>query len=305
VALGKDTNLHIRRTHFQVVPADSRIVYAAQGEGFDAYVADLARPPKMSKEIHWLANYVMLSRATSLDAVLITRLCTREELTIGAPEFLKKEVDRLLVMERNSRAALRRRLQLVEPHLAPDTREILQDLFMNEQVGSLILGPTSSSKIDDTQPVKRRRLTGKTAPPLGARGTITQSRGQGIAPSFLDVVRNSGTPAVKQTRNATASTGDENLRPKQGSSLATSTDMHVASPPLDLRSSLRSGVVNPPPALPSSTSIEISARTLNVRGPEAQLLVNASRIDESRDVARGTPRSGVGDETGWIIETPG
>ena len=46
--LGKADKLHVRRTHFQVVPADVRIVYAAQGESFPACVADLARPPGMS-----------------------------------------------------------------------------------------------------------------------------------------------------------------------------------------------------------------------------------------------------------------
>ena len=66
MTLGKDEKLHIRRTHFQVVPADARIVYAARGESFDAYLPDLARLPGMSNEVHWLANYVMLSRGTSL-----------------------------------------------------------------------------------------------------------------------------------------------------------------------------------------------------------------------------------------------
>ena len=74
--IGKDDKLHIRRTHFQVVPADTRIVYSAQGESFPARLVDLAKPPGMGRGVHWLANYVMLSRATSLDALLILQLCT-------------------------------------------------------------------------------------------------------------------------------------------------------------------------------------------------------------------------------------
>ena len=66
--------MHTRRTHFQVVPANARIVYAEQREGFDAHLPDLARPPGMSEEVHWLANYVVLSRGTSTDAMLIMRL---------------------------------------------------------------------------------------------------------------------------------------------------------------------------------------------------------------------------------------
>ena len=77
------------------MPADARIVYAAQGESFPAYVADLARPPGMSKEVNWLANYAMLPRGTSLESLRILRLCAREELTTGAPAFLRDEVPRL------------------------------------------------------------------------------------------------------------------------------------------------------------------------------------------------------------------
>ena len=97
---GDDEKLHTRRTHFQVVPADARIVNAAQGEGFDGYLPDLDGPPRLLKEVHWLANYVMLSRGTSLDAMLIVRFCSREELTTGAPAFLLAEVDRLSELER-------------------------------------------------------------------------------------------------------------------------------------------------------------------------------------------------------------
>ena len=69
--------VNVRRTHFQVVPADTRIVYAAQGEGFDACVVDMARPPRMGTAVFWLSLYVMLSRATSLTGLLILRLCSR------------------------------------------------------------------------------------------------------------------------------------------------------------------------------------------------------------------------------------
>ena len=89
VLVGQRDAVAIRRTHFQVAPADTRIVYAAQGEGYKAYVADLARPPGMSPGVHWLANYVILSRGVSLDALLIVRLRSREELTTGAPAFLR------------------------------------------------------------------------------------------------------------------------------------------------------------------------------------------------------------------------
>jgi len=52
VLVGQRDAVASRGTHFQVVPADTRIVYAAQGEGYKAYVADLARPPRMSAGVH-------------------------------------------------------------------------------------------------------------------------------------------------------------------------------------------------------------------------------------------------------------
>eukprot|EP00973_Karenia_brevis_P042010 5816312-Karenia_brevis.AAC.1 len=74
-------SVQVRRTQFSVAPASSRIVYNAQGEGFDAIIVDLARPPSMSAEVHWLACYVMLSRARSLEGLLILRLASRSELS--------------------------------------------------------------------------------------------------------------------------------------------------------------------------------------------------------------------------------
>ena len=63
----KDHYISVRRSGFSVMPADTRIVYEAQGETFEAVVADMERPPRMDPTTHWLACYVMLSRARSLE----------------------------------------------------------------------------------------------------------------------------------------------------------------------------------------------------------------------------------------------
>ena len=47
-----DRYIYVRRIQFPVAPADARIVYAAQGETFDAVVADMQRPPRMEPGIH-------------------------------------------------------------------------------------------------------------------------------------------------------------------------------------------------------------------------------------------------------------
>ena len=44
--LGEGQNLDVRRTQFEVLPADARIVYSAQGEGFDATIADMEKHPE-------------------------------------------------------------------------------------------------------------------------------------------------------------------------------------------------------------------------------------------------------------------
>ena len=158
LSVGKADKLHVRRTHFQIVPADTRIVYAAQGESFPAYLADLARPPGMSKEVHWLANYVMLSRATSLESLLILRLCARDELTTGAPALLRDEVARLEELQQTSWAALQRRLTEVLPRLAPETRAVIEDLFSPADMGRLVVEGGKSDAAIPQEPVRRLRV---------------------------------------------------------------------------------------------------------------------------------------------------
>ena len=88
------------------------------------------------RDIHWLANYVMLSRATSLDALLILRLCTRDELTAGAPRFLLKEVDRLLAVEKKSWAKLQKCLERLLPDLSVESQEVIRELFQDGDTGA-------------------------------------------------------------------------------------------------------------------------------------------------------------------------
>ena len=116
----------------------------------------------MTKEVHWLANYVMLSRATSLESLLILRLCARDELTTGAPVFLRDEVARLEGLEQISWAALRRRLTEVLPRLAPETRAVVEDLFTPADMGRLVVQGGKSDAAIPQKPV--RRLREKTDP---------------------------------------------------------------------------------------------------------------------------------------------
>ena len=63
--------ISVRRTSFLVTPADTITVYAAQGNTYDAMIADMQRPPSLELSKHWLACYVMLSRARTIDGFLV------------------------------------------------------------------------------------------------------------------------------------------------------------------------------------------------------------------------------------------
>ena len=95
----EEQTFQVRRTTFQVVPADTIIVYGAQGGTFDAAIVDMKKPPRMSPSTHWLACYVMLSRPRSLEGLLILRRAERSELEQRPPEFLQKELARLATAE--------------------------------------------------------------------------------------------------------------------------------------------------------------------------------------------------------------
>ena len=87
--------IRVRRTTFKVLPADTITVYTAQGGTFDAVVADMQRPPNLPTSNHWLACYVMISRAKDINGFLVLRPATRKELESRPPQYLLDELQRL------------------------------------------------------------------------------------------------------------------------------------------------------------------------------------------------------------------
>ena len=102
------------------MPADTRIVYAVQGATFQAVIADMVRPPHMDWSTHWLACYVMLSRATSIEGLLVLRPALKAHLDRKPPQYLIKEIDHLLDLERSSTTALLKGRQCLQGKV-PDT----------------------------------------------------------------------------------------------------------------------------------------------------------------------------------------
>ena len=82
----------VTRTQYALTSALCRIVYGAQGESFKTVVADLGVPPGQDLHKFWLALYVMITRATSLEGILFIRLPPREALESGPPEEVRVEL---------------------------------------------------------------------------------------------------------------------------------------------------------------------------------------------------------------------
>eukprot|EP00973_Karenia_brevis_P067150 9338084-Karenia_brevis.AAC.1 len=87
----------------------------------------------MSAEVHWLACYVMLSRARSLAGLLILRLATRSELSAGAPSYLIDAVERLLQLERDSTGKVRDHLMKFTHILPPEILQLFDEASADEQ----------------------------------------------------------------------------------------------------------------------------------------------------------------------------
>lgn len=212
--LGAGEGLTIRRTHFSVLPADTRVVYSAQGEGFKASVADMAKPPLMSPEVHWLANYVMVSRATDLSGFLTLRLPRREDLTRGAPKYLVDEMDRLLQLEKSGVYHLRKRLTKLSASLPKPTLDVLEELFLYNDVGKANYNMAPAASEGDSvasKPVNRAPSGNSLAQtPLRRRITGKQSVDVGVgadAESTADAKRDRQTTAADTRAEAAAHRG--------------------------------------------------------------------------------------------------
>ena len=115
----------VRRTCFLATPADTITVYAAQGSTYEAVVADMRKPPSESSAKHWLACYVMLSRAKNLEGFLVLRPATRTELCERPPKYLLDELDRLSNLETQSLRELVEYMNELPIEVPTDIRAIL------------------------------------------------------------------------------------------------------------------------------------------------------------------------------------
>ena len=132
---------------------------------FKAVVVDMERPPRMDLDTHWLACHVMLSRAASIEGLLILRATMRKELSRRFPAYLVAVIDRLLALEKSSTVELlrylhsfSRRVILVEIIALVDAQAELREAEAFRSARQHV----SLSKAPDA---KRRRLTFKQLAP--------------------------------------------------------------------------------------------------------------------------------------------
>ena len=173
--------ISVRRTSFLLTPADTITVYTAQGGTYDAIVADMQRPPNLNLAHHWLACYVMISRARSLEGFLVLRPATRKELSAKPPKYLLDELDRLISIENKSHRELVKYIESLSIDLPPSIKELLSEDAAREQVQQVKMARVhkKSSTVAKTvatppsatiegnatpPPPKKKRIFGKTSP---------------------------------------------------------------------------------------------------------------------------------------------
>ena len=161
----EDNYFSVRRTSFMISPADTMTVYAAQGSTFEAVVADMQRPPNLDSCKHWLACYVMLSRAKSLEGLLVLRPATRSELGARPPQYLLDELDRLLELEQTSLQQLEDYIKALPIDIPGNILEILRPEAGVEQQSKVAThrSATFQGQQDYATWVPKRRLSRKTS----------------------------------------------------------------------------------------------------------------------------------------------
>ena len=67
----------------------------------------------MDAATFWLACYVMISRARTIEGFLVLRPATRKELSAKPPQYIVNEISRLLDLEKSSLSELRNYIRKV------------------------------------------------------------------------------------------------------------------------------------------------------------------------------------------------
>ena len=100
----------------------------------------MQRPKNLAAAKHWLACYVMISRAIDVDGFLVLRPATRKEVETRPPQYLLDELRRLEELEEQS---LPRLLEYIQ-NLPTELPQIVQDVIAPDAVQKETMKVTSA-----------------------------------------------------------------------------------------------------------------------------------------------------------------
>jgi len=158
----------VERLQLPVSSAGVLTDYGLQGQTVPGIILDLKRPTGMSRDEHWLALFVLLSRAEELDNILIYRLARREHFEGGPPGYLLQEMQRLRAVEHGTLQRIDTTLASLQMQKLREavTQPLLQAVrprMAAVAVPSSVSGhaPLTASSLEIQ---KRRRITIKSSP---------------------------------------------------------------------------------------------------------------------------------------------
>ena len=120
----------------------------------------MRHPPNMNGAKHWLACYVMLSRAKSIEGLLVLRPATRSELSSQPPQNLLDELERLQGLEEQTLDELVRYLDNLDLNIPQSIREYVLAKDGAEQERKLVSEKRAQVPYVAVKP--KRRLNSKT-----------------------------------------------------------------------------------------------------------------------------------------------
>jgi len=110
IKLSSSEKYEVRRCGFRITHANFFTSTASQGLTLrSGTIIDCARMPEMNDETWWLHLYVMFSRVTALEDMLLVRPPPRAILELGPPAAIKKRVSEFLKRAESNRAAVNSR----------------------------------------------------------------------------------------------------------------------------------------------------------------------------------------------------
>ncbi|CAE8698886.1 unnamed protein product [Polarella glacialis] len=144
----------INRVQLPVTNMFALTVYALQGQTLPAIIVDVARPPGMSRDEHWISLLVLLSRVRQIEDVVILRLPEKKCFEGGPPEFLTSEYACLMCLEQETLLMLDKQLAAVQLH---DIRAQVTQPLLNEMRNTV--ETRKRQDIQSSSLPKRRRAT--------------------------------------------------------------------------------------------------------------------------------------------------